>query len=78
VTDPDLRTIDIYRYDPDVDARPRVQRYEIELGHGERMLLDVLETIKAMDESLAYRRSCREGICGSDAMNINGKNGSPV
>jgi succinate dehydrogenase / fumarate reductase iron-sulfur subunit len=75
VTDPDLRTIDIYRYDPDVDARPRVQRYEIELGHGERMLLDVLETIKAMDESLAYRRSCREGICGSDAMNINGKNG---
>ncbi|MCC8395466.1 succinate dehydrogenase/fumarate reductase iron-sulfur subunit [Paraburkholderia sp. MMS20-SJTR3] len=73
--DPDLRTIDIYRYDPDVDAHPRVQRYEIEMGHAERMLLDVLGVLKTMDESLAYRRSCREGICGSDAMNINGKNG---
>ncbi|HEY2020205.1 succinate dehydrogenase/fumarate reductase iron-sulfur subunit [Paraburkholderia sp.] len=71
----DVRTIDIYRYDPDVDAHPRAQQYEIELGHDERMLLDVLGRIKAMDESLAYRRSCREGICGSDAMNINGKNG---
>jgi succinate dehydrogenase / fumarate reductase iron-sulfur subunit len=71
----DLRTVDIYRYDPDADAAPRLQQYEVELSHGERMLLDVLGTIKAMDETLAYRRSCREGICGSDAMNINGKNG---
>jgi succinate dehydrogenase / fumarate reductase iron-sulfur subunit len=71
----DLRTVDIYRYDPDADDRPRVQRYELELGHDERMLLDVLGRIKAMDETLAFRRSCREGICGSDAMNINGKNG---
>ncbi|APA90159.1 succinate dehydrogenase/fumarate reductase iron-sulfur subunit (plasmid) [Paraburkholderia sprentiae WSM5005] len=71
----DLRTVDIYRYDPDADASPRLQQYKVELGGDERMLLDVLATIKTMDESLAYRRSCREGICGSDAMNINGKNG---
>jgi succinate dehydrogenase / fumarate reductase, iron-sulfur subunit len=71
----DIRTVDIYRYDPDADTAPHMQRYELELGHGERMLLDVLVTLKSMDETLAYRRSCREGICGSDAMNINGKNG---
>ncbi|MDQ7978207.1 succinate dehydrogenase/fumarate reductase iron-sulfur subunit [Paraburkholderia sp. SARCC-3016] len=71
----DIRTIDIYRYDPDADTAPRMQRYELELGHSERMLLDVLGKLKSIDETLAYRRSCREGICGSDAMNINGKNG---
>jgi succinate dehydrogenase / fumarate reductase iron-sulfur subunit len=71
----DIRTIDVYRYDPDADTAPRMQRYELELGHNERMLLDVLVKLKSIDETLAYRRSCREGICGSDAMNINGKNG---
>ena len=39
------------------------------------MLLDLLIKIKAMDDSLSMRMSCREGVCGSDAMNINGKNG---
>ncbi|PTB22468.1 succinate dehydrogenase iron-sulfur subunit [Trinickia symbiotica] len=71
----DARSIDIFRYDPDRDAGPHMQRYEIELRPEDRMLLDVLGRIKALDESIAYRRSCREGICGSDAMNINGKNG---
>jgi succinate dehydrogenase / fumarate reductase iron-sulfur subunit len=69
------RTIEIYRYDPDRDAAPRMQRYEIELTGADRMLLDVLTRLKGIDETLSYRRSCREGICGSDAMNINGKNG---
>ena len=71
----DVRTIDIFRYDPDSDLNPRMQRYELELDGTDRMLLDVLGRIKSMDETLSYRRSCREGICGSDAMNINGKNG---
>lgn len=65
----------IYRYDPDKDARPYMKDYELELEHGDRMLLDALVRIKAKDDSLAFRRSCREGVCGSDAMNINGRNG---
>ena len=70
----DIRIFEIYRYDPDVDAAPRMVRYELELT-GERMLLDALISLKKQDESITYRRSCREGVCGSDAMNINGKNG---
>ena len=69
------RTIEIYRYDPDVDAAPRMQTYTIELLDSDRMLLDVLLRLKKEDETLTFRRSFREGICGSDGMNINGKNG---
>ena len=65
----------IYRYDPDADARPRMQDYEMEPGHDDRMLLDALQRLKHIDPSLSFRRSCREGVCGSDAMNINGRNG---
>ena len=65
----------IYRYDPDKDARPYMKAYELALEPTDRMLLDALVKIKAQDDSLAFRRSCREGVCGSDAMNINGKNG---
>ncbi|MGA7984546.1 MAG: succinate dehydrogenase iron-sulfur subunit [Burkholderiales bacterium] len=65
----------IYRYDPDKDARPRMQDYELEPEPTDRMLLDALIRLKAQDDSLSFRRSCREGVCGSDAMNINGKNG---
>ncbi|OSZ75475.1 succinate dehydrogenase iron-sulfur subunit [Hydrogenophaga sp. IBVHS1] len=70
-----MHTFHIYRYDPDLDAMPRMQTLAIEVNPGDRMLLDVLMRLKAMDPSLSFRRSCREGICGSDAMNINGKNG---
>ncbi|AYQ91190.1 MULTISPECIES: succinate dehydrogenase/fumarate reductase iron-sulfur subunit [Burkholderia] len=69
------RVVNVYRYDPDRDTRPRLQRFELELAAEDRMLLDVLGRLKAIDETLSYRRSCREGICGSDAMNINGRNG---
>jgi succinate dehydrogenase / fumarate reductase iron-sulfur subunit len=66
----------IYRYDPDKDNKPYMQHYtlsEIEPG---MMLLDALLKIKAsLDESLSFRRSCGEGVCGSDALNINGRNG---
>jgi succinate dehydrogenase / fumarate reductase, iron-sulfur subunit len=65
----------IYRFDPDVDARPRMQDYEYKPSHDERMLLDALLQLKRIDPSLSFRRSCREGVCGSDAMNINGRNG---
>jgi succinate dehydrogenase / fumarate reductase iron-sulfur subunit len=65
----------IYRYNPDVDAKPRTQFYDITLEATDRMLLDALVRIKMEDDTFAFRRSCREGVCGSDAMNINGKNG---
>jgi len=65
----------IYRYDPDRGAKPWMQDYELESEHGDRMLLDALVRLKASDDSLSFRRSCREGVCGSDAMNINGRNG---
>lgn len=65
----------VFRYDPDHDRRPRWQDYRVELMPGEQMVLDVLVRIKAsIDDSLSFRRSCREGVCGSDGMNINGKN----
>ena len=69
------RTFKIYRYDPEKDAKPYMQTIEVELDGHERMLLDALMKLKAQDPSLSFRRSCREGVCGSDAMNINGKNG---
>ena len=70
-----MHTFHIYRYDPDADVKPRMQVIELDVGTDDRMLLDVLTRLKAIDPSLSFRRSCREGVCGSDAMNINGKNG---
>ena len=66
--------LSIYRYNPDVDAKPRMQNYDIELEPTDRMLLDALIRVKEKDDSFSFRRSCREGVCGSDAMNVNGKN----
>lgn len=65
----------IYRYNPEQDSAPWMQGYNIALQPEDRMLLDALVRIKAEDDSLTFRRSCREGVCGSDAMNINGRNG---
>jgi succinate dehydrogenase iron-sulfur subunit len=67
--------ISIYRYDPDKDEKPYMKDYDVKTEHGDNMLLDALVRVKDMDDSFAFRRSCREGVCGSDAMNINGKNG---
>lgn len=67
---------EIYRYDPDKDERPYMQKLDVVVEPTDKMLLDVLVRIKdTVDDSLSLRRSCREGVCGSDAMNINGKNG---
>ncbi len=65
----------ISRYDPDKDEKPYMQDYDVELEPTDKMLLDALIRIKTIDDSLSLRRSCREGVCGSDAMNINGRNG---
>jgi succinate dehydrogenase / fumarate reductase iron-sulfur subunit len=67
--------LSIYRYDPDKDAKPYMKDYDVKLELSDRMLLDALVRVKEMDDSFAFRRSCREGVCGSDAMNINGTNG---
>jgi len=67
--------LSIYRYDPDKDAKPYMKDYDVKLELSDRMLLDALVRVKEMDDSFAFRRSCREGVCGSDAMNINGRNG---
>ena len=72
------RTFKIYRYNPDVDTSPYMQTIEVELDGNERMLLDALMKLKELDPTISFRRSCREGVCGSDAMNINGKNGFTV
>lgn len=68
--------VSIYRFNPETDAAPQMQEYQVETGGKDLMVLDVLEMIKAEhDASVTYRRSCREGVCGSDGLNINGKNG---
>jgi len=71
----DRRVIEIFRYDPDKNARPYMQSFEVDIDPHDRMLLDVLIRLKSVDESISLRRSFREGICGSDAVNINGRNG---
>ena len=65
----------IYRYDPDRDRKPYMQDISVDVEPTDRKLLDAMVKLKAKDDSLAFRRSCREGVCGSDAMNINGRNG---
>lgn len=68
--------VSVYRYNPETDSKPVMRDYQIELPEGsDLMVLDVLELIKTQDPTLAYRRSCREGVCGSDGLNMNGVNG---
>lgn len=67
--------ISIYRFNPDTDTEPHMQDYDVEVLPEDHMLLDLLMRLKVMDDTLTMRKSCREGVCGSDAMNINGKNG---
>ena len=62
----------IYRYNPEKDKKPYFQKYSVEITPQEVKLLDLLTKLKTIDDSLSFRRSCREGICGSDGMNING------
>ena len=66
----------IYRYNPDVDNAPYMKEYVLDVPDGsDMMVLDALILLKEKDSSLSFRRSCREGVCGSDGLNMNGKNG---
>jgi succinate dehydrogenase/fumarate reductase iron-sulfur protein len=69
-----MKKFDIYRWNPDDGSKPRTQTYELDLDECGPMVLDALIKIKDTDPTLTFRRSCREGICGSCAMNINGSN----
>jgi succinate dehydrogenase / fumarate reductase iron-sulfur subunit len=66
----------IYRFNPEADQKPYMQDYELNLKDTPAaMVLDALKLLKKQDETLSFRRSCGEGVCGSDGMNINGRNG---
>lgn len=66
----------VYRFDPEKDKKPYMQDYKVDTIECRGvMLLDALEVIKTKDPTLSFRRSCGEGVCGSDGININGKNG---
>jgi succinate dehydrogenase / fumarate reductase iron-sulfur subunit len=67
--------VQIYRYNPESDTAPSMQSLSLPDTFQQRMVLDALEYLREQDPTLSYRRSCREGVCGSDGMNINGKNG---
>ncbi|MCC5871834.1 MAG: succinate dehydrogenase iron-sulfur subunit [Gammaproteobacteria bacterium] len=68
--------VSIYRYNPDTDEAPWMQDVDVDIPAGrDLMVLDVLELMKSKDASISYRRSCREGVCGSDGVNMNGRNG---
>ena len=68
--------VSVYRFNPETDDRPYMKDYMVEIPEGrDLMVLDVMALIKEQDPSVTYRRSCREGVCGSDGVNMNGKNG---
>ncbi|SCN46892.1 succinate dehydrogenase iron-sulfur subunit [methanotrophic endosymbiont of Bathymodiolus puteoserpentis (Logatchev)] len=70
-----IKRVEVYRWDPDTDENPRIDSYEIDLDQCGAKVLDLIIKIKdEVDSSLTFRRSCREGVCGSCSMNINGKN----
>ncbi|MCB2074621.1 MAG: succinate dehydrogenase iron-sulfur subunit, partial [Novosphingobium sp.] len=71
-----VKKFTVYRYDPDSGENPRYDTFEIDLDSCGPMVLDALIKMKSeQDPTLTFRRSCREGICGSCAMNMNGRNG---
>ncbi|MDN3526041.1 succinate dehydrogenase iron-sulfur subunit [Halomonas sabkhae] len=67
--------VSLYRYNPETDSAPYMEEFQIDTQGRDIMVLDVLHMAKEQDSGLAFRRSCREGVCGSDGMNMNGKNG---
>ena len=70
-----LRKVNIYRWDPSTEENPRIDTYEVDMDNCPSKVLDILNKIKnEIDPTLAYRRSCAHGVCGSCAMNMGGKN----
>ena len=71
-----VMTFSIYRFNPETDKKPYFQDYQFDIAKIKgKMLLSVLEALKDEDPTIGFRRSCGEGVCGSDGMNINGSNG---
>ena len=71
--------VSVYRYNPETDDRPYMSDFTVDIPKGrDLMVLDVMALIKEQDPSVTYRRSCREGVCGSDGVNMNGKKRSGV
>ena len=67
--------LSIFRFHPERDAKPYMQDFDVQPGPHDAMLLDLILKARLQDDSLTIRKSCREGVCGSDAININGRNG---
>ena len=67
--------VSVYRYNPETDKAPYMQDVKVDTKGKDIMVLDVLHLVKEQDNTMSYRRSCREGVCGSDGLNMNGKNG---
>ncbi|WP_066013615.1 succinate dehydrogenase iron-sulfur subunit [Endozoicomonas atrinae] len=68
--------VSVYRYNPETDKKPYMMDFDVAIPEGkDLMVLDVLNLIKEQDPTLVYRRSCREGVCGSDGLSIGGTNG---
>jgi succinate dehydrogenase / fumarate reductase iron-sulfur subunit len=68
--------VSVYRYNPESDDKPYMQDIHIDIPGGKDiMVLDLLHLLKEKDSSMTFRRSCREGVCGSDGLNMNGTNG---
>ena len=71
-----LRKVNVYRWDPSTGENPRIDTYEVDMDNCPSKVLDILNKIKnEIDPTIAYRRSCAHGVCGSCAMNMGGKNG---
>ncbi|MCX7125793.1 MAG: succinate dehydrogenase iron-sulfur subunit [Gammaproteobacteria bacterium] len=71
-----VMTFSIYRFDPDKDQKPSMHDYQLDIETIKgKMLLNAIEAIKEKNPEIGFRRSCAEGVCGSDGMNINGTNG---
>ena len=70
-----MLTVSVYRYNPEIDYEPYMQDFSFDDEGKDMIVLDVLEKLKVIDPTLVFRRSCREGVCGSDGVNISGKNG---
>jgi len=70
-----IRKVNVYRWDPSKNENPRIDTYEVDMDNCSSKVLDILNKIKnEIDPSIAYRRSCAHGVCGSDAMVVNGEN----
>ena len=64
-------SVSLYRYNPEQDKFPYMKNYKVKKPEKDIMVLDLLNMLKENDATISYRRSCREGVCGSDGMNIN-------